>query len=72
MTDDRINDVLLEVVGAVLKDRAEVLLGQGLTDDELNVRLASYIPEVNQWRADTLRLIERALNEPFAPTWELQ
>lgn len=72
MTDDRINDALLDVVGAVLKARAEILLGQGLTDDELNVRLASYIPEMNQWRSDTLRLIKRALNDPCAPTWTLQ
>jgi hypothetical protein len=75
MTDDltvaRINDALLDMIGTVLKDRAETLLGQGLTDDELNVRLASYIPEVNQWRADTLRLIKRAMNDPFAPTWTL-
>lgn len=72
MTDDRINDLLLDMVGTVLKDRAEALLGQGLTDDELNVRLAGYIPEVNKWRTDTLRLIRRALSDPFAPTWELQ
>ena len=60
MTDDRINDLLLDMVGTVLKDRAETLLGQGLTDDELNARLASYIPEANKWRADTLRFIKRA------------
>lgn len=72
MTDDRINELLLEMVGTALKARAETLLGQGLTDDELNVRLASYIPEVNKWRADTLRMIKRALSDPCAPTWTLQ
>ena len=66
------NDVLLEAIGAALKDRARVLLDHGLTDDEVNAHLKACIPRVNQWRRDTLSLIERALNDPLAPTWELQ
>ena len=70
-TVGRIYDALSEVISIVIKDRAEILLGQGLTRDEVNEHLKAYVPRVNQWRADTLRIIEHFLDEPFAPTHEL-
>ena len=40
----RIHDLLLEAIGAALKDRARVLLDNGLTDDEVNAHLKTCIP----------------------------
>ena len=70
-TAARIHDVLLEAIGAALKDRVQVLLDHGLTDEEVNAHLKVCTPRVNQWRIETLGLIERALNDPLAPSWRM-
>jgi hypothetical protein len=48
------------------------LADSGFSAGEIDEILQQRAPEIEQWRRKTLAMIRRSVDEPFAPTVELQ
>ena len=69
--DEVIEDVVLEMTAAKMKDFAERRLGQGVSNDQLNAEMKDLIPEINVWRRRQRMLLRIFLfKEP--PTQTIQ
>ena len=43
----------------------------GNSRDEINARLANYVPQLGRWQRETMAKFERMLDEPDAPSTSL-
>lgn len=79
MTDDDIdrfvhamNEKLLDFIKGETLDYARLLHDAGFSRDEINEILTRKLPQVEQWRAETLAEVVRIAVAPDAPSFELQ
>ena len=69
MTDEGdINQMVFEATAAKIKDFCERRLGQGATDEELNIELKDFVPLVSAWARRQRMLVKLMLDNSTSST----
>jgi hypothetical protein len=66
--ENKVNDL----VGLQVLEYCQRLAANGFDRDEINEILAQRGPELEQWRKEILAKVTRWLDEPGAPSFEVQ